>query len=80
MQTFILPTVVSNLWLVLLLHRWVVRYGLITPGSNLNLRDFSQLRAHLIGFTSDEVSLRVPDFMLLHAFPLRYSSSNLVSL
>ena len=38
------------------------------------------MRAHLVGLTLDEVSLRVPVFILLHAFPLGYSSSNLVSL
>ena len=31
---------VSNLWLVLFLQRWVVRYGLITPGTDLVLREF----------------------------------------
>ena len=38
------------------------------------------MRAYLVGLTLDEVSLRVPVFILLHAFPLGYSSSNLVSL
>ena len=64
LQTFILPTVVSNLWLVLLLHQWVVRYGLITPGTNLVLREFPQVKAHLARLTSVEVSLRV---LVVHA-------------
>ena len=38
------------------------------------------MRAHLVGLTLDEVSLRVLVFMLLHVFPLGYFSSNLVSL
>ena len=54
----------------------VVRYGLITPGTDLILREFPRVRAHLVGLTSDEVSL----FIILHAFPLGYFSSNLVSL
>ena len=48
----------------LLLQRWVVRYGLITPGTNLVLREFPQVRAHLTRFTLDEVSLRV---LVVHA-------------
>ena len=65
MQTFILPIVVSNLWLVLLLQWWVVRYGLIIPGTNLVLREFPQVKAHLARLTSDEVSLKV---LVVHAF------------
>ena len=37
----------------------MVRYGLITPGIDLVLRDFHQVRAHLVGLTSNEVNLRV---------------------
>ena len=42
----------------------MVRYGLITPGIDLVLRDFHQVRAHLEGLTSDEVNLRV---LIIHA-------------
>ena len=66
--------------LCFLLQRQIVRYGLITPSTDLNLREFPQVRSYLVGLASDEVSLRVPVFMLLYAFPLGYSSSNLVSL
>ena len=66
--------------LCFLLQRWIVRYRLITLGADLNLREFPQVRAHLTGLTSEEVSLKVPVFKLLHVFPLGYHSSNLVSL
>ena len=46
------------------LSRWVVRHGLITPGIDLVLRDFHQVRVHLVGLTSDEVNLRV---LVVHA-------------
>ncbi|KAK9993816.1 hypothetical protein SO802_023519 [Lithocarpus litseifolius] len=36
-----------------------LRCGLITLGTNLVLRDFHHVRAHLVGLTSDEVILRV---------------------
>jgi len=55
--------------LCFLLQWWIVRYGLITSSINPNLREFLQVRAHLAGLTSDEVSLRVPVFMLLCAVP-----------
>ena len=42
----------------------MVRYGLITLGTDLVLRDFHQVRAHLAGLTSDEVNLRV---LVVHA-------------
>ena len=41
----------SNLYRVLLLQRWMVRFGLI-------------MEAYLVGLTSDEVSLRV---LVVHA-------------
>jgi len=63
-----------------LLQWWVVRYGLLTLCTDLNLTEFPRVRAHLVWLTLDEVSLRVLAFMLLHAFPLGYSSFNLVSL
>ena len=66
--------------LCFLLQRWIGRYGLITLGIDLSLREFPRARAHLAGLTSDKVSLRVLVFKLLHPFPLGYSSSNLVSL
>ena len=53
---------------------------LITLGTNLNLREFLRVKAPPWGLTSDEVSLRVPIFMLFHAYHLGYFSSNLVSL
>ena len=58
----VLQTVILYLTcgLCFFLQQWVVRYGLITPGTNLVLKDFPQVRAHLVGLTSDEVSLRVP--------------------
>ena len=62
---------------MLLLQRWVVRYGLITLGTDLVLREFPQVKAHLARLTSDVVSLRV---LVVHAFPLEYSSSYLMSI
>ena len=57
-----LKTVILHLTcgLCFFLQWWVVRYGLITLGTDLVLKDFPQVRAHLVGLTSDEVSLRVP--------------------
>ena len=59
---------------------WVVMYGHINPGTDLVLKDFPRVRAHLAGLTFDEVSSRVLVFHTFHAFPLEYPSSNLVSL
>ena len=64
--------------LCFLLQWWIVRYGLITQSTNLNMREFPRGRALLAGLTSKKV--RVLVFMILHAFPLRYSSSSLVLL
>ena len=64
--------------LCFLLQWWIVRYGLITQSTNLNMREFPRVRALLAGLTSKKV--RVLVFMILHAFPLRYSSSSLVLL
>ena len=41
------------------------RYGLITQDTDLVLRDFSQVKGHLVGLTSDEISLRV---LVFYAF------------
>ena len=62
----ILQTVILHLacGLCFFLQRWVVRYGLITPGTNLSLKEFPQVKAHHIGLTSDEVGLRV---LVFHA-------------
>ena len=65
---------------MLLLQRWVVRYGLITLGTDLVLREFPQVMAHLVRLTSNEVSFRVLVVHASYAFPLEYSSSNLMSL
>ena len=65
---------------MLLLQRWVVRYDLITSGTDLILKEFPRVKAHLARLTSDEVSSRVLIFMFVHAFPLGSSSSNHVSL
>ena len=58
----------SNMWLTLFLffffQWWVVRNGLITPGTNLVLWHFHQVKAHLARLTSDEVNLRV---LVVHA-------------
>ena len=37
----------------------MVRYGLITSSTNLVLREFHQVRAHLVRLTPDKVNLRV---------------------
>ena len=42
----------------------MVRYALITPSTDLVLREFHQVRAHLARLTSDEVNLRV---LVVHA-------------
>ena len=42
----------------------MVWYGLITPGTDLVLRDFHQVRAHLARLTSDTVNLKV---IVVHA-------------
>ena len=42
------------------------KYGLITPGTDLVLRDFHKVRAHLATLTSNEVNLRV---LAVYAFP-----------
>ena len=58
---------VSDLWLVLLFcNGRVVTYGLITLVTDLVLKDFCQVRAHLARLTSDEVILRI---LVVHAFP-----------
>ena len=44
---------------------WVVMYGHINPGTDLVLKDFPRVRAHLPGLTSDEVSSRV---LVFHTF------------
>ena len=44
----------------------MVRYGLITLGIDLILKEFPRVRAHLARLTSDEVSLRV---LVVHASP-----------
>ena len=63
-----------------ILQRWVVRYGLITPGTDLILKEFPWVRAHIAELTLNEVSSRALIFMFLHAFPLGFPYSNLVSL
>ena len=46
------------------LQQWLVRYGLITLGTNLVLRDFHQVRARFARLTSDEVNSKV---LVIHA-------------
>lgn len=46
------------------LQWWVVRYGLITPSTDLVLKEFPRVRAHLARSTSNEVILRV---LIVHA-------------
>ena len=61
----------------------MVRYGLITPSTNLFLRDFHQVKAHLVRLTSDNVNLSggwLGKFMLLHVLALEYSPPNLLPL
>lgn len=52
----------SNLWLVLLFEAVGVMYGLITSGTDLVLKGVPRVRAHLVGWTSDEESSRALAF------------------
>ena len=82
LQTVILQTAIVHLTygLCFFLQQWVVRYGLITLGTNLILKEFPWVKAYHVGLTLDEVNSRVLIFMFLHACPLGSPSSNLVSL
>ena len=80
LQTVTLQIVILYLTcgLCFFLQQWVVRYGLIILGTDLVLKEFPRVRAHLAGLTLDDVSSRVLIFMLLHAFSLEFLSFNLV--
>ena len=60
--------------LCFLLQWWIVRYGLITQSTNLNMREFPRVRVLLAGLTSKKV--RVLVFMILHAFPKFFMQSS----